>query len=347
MKRCFLLVFAVSLGWSQTNTTTQLPTPQPAPGSTGAATSGLKLRGSDLVAETDPNRVVAIIHGDKITAAEAQKLLKRLPPEQAARITTPDQKQKAVENVYLATKLAEEGEKLKLADTSPWKEQLDNYRVSLMANAYVQHLAQQNFTPSDADISKYYTDHTAEYQQVKLSVIYISYTPAGTAASANPPPGAPTPRTQAEAKAKAVDVVTRARAPGGDFAAIATMNSDDKNSAAKGGDVGTMSVGKNNLPKELGEVLAKMNKGDVSDPIDMKNGYYILHANDVIHQTLDEVKPQITEAIKADHTKAVVQNTVSEYKIQVQDSDFFATGKPAGTVQPPTKAPSLQNPPAH
>jgi PPIC-type PPIASE domain len=346
MKRCFLLVFAVSLGWSQTSTTTQLPTPPPTPGNTGAAASGLKLRGSDVMAETDPNRVVAIIHGDKITAADAQKLLKRLPPEQAVRITTPEQKQKAVENVYLATKLAEEGEKLKLADTSPWKEQLDNYRISLLANAYVQHLAQQNYTPADTDISKYYADHPLEYQQVKLAVIYISYTPAGAPTPTNPPAGV-TPRTQAEAKAKATEVVTRARAPGGDFASIATMNSDDKNSAAKGGDVGTISAGKNSFPKELAEVLAKMNKGDITDPIDMKNGYYILHANDIIHQTLDEVKPQIAETLKADHTKAVVQNTVSEYKIQVQDSDFFATAKPAGTVQPPTKTPSLQSPPNH
>lgn len=347
MKRCFLLFFTVSLTWSQTSTTTQLPqpAPSPAPENSGAATSGLKLRGSDAVAEADPNRVVAVIHGDKITAAQAQKLLKRVPPEQAAKMTTPEQKEKMLENVYLATKLAEEGEKLKLAETSPWREQLDNYRISILANAYVQHLSQENYSPTDADVSKYYADHAADYEQLKLSVIYISYTPAGTPAGTKAPAGA-TERTQAEAKTKADDVVARARA-GGDFASLATMNSEDKSTSGKGGDVGTVSAGKNSLPKEMNAALAKMNKGDVSDPIELRNGYYILRVNDRIHQTLDEVKPQIAEAMKTDHARSVIQNKMAEYKIQVQDSDFFAPGKPAIAIQPATKSPSLQNPPAH
>lgn len=342
MKRCFLLLFALPLAWCQTT-----PTPQPGqttPNSSGAPTSGLKLRGPDTVAETDPNRVVAVIHGDKITAVQAQQLLKRLPPEQLAKLTSPDQMEKAVENVYMATKFADEGEKLKLGDNSPWKEQLDNYRVSILANAYVQHLAQDSFNPTDAEISKYYSDHAAEFEQLKLSVIFISFTPAAT----TPPAGATT-RSQAEAKTKAADVVARSRA-GGDFAALAKMESDEKNSAAKGGDIGTLSASKNNLPKEIAPVVAQLKKGDVSDPIEERNGYYIFRLNDRIAQSLDEAKPQIISAMRSEHAKQVVQNMMSEYKIQVQDGDFFTRSSP-GRATPPTaigpapgKAPSAQNP---
>lgn len=342
MQRCFLLFLAASLSWSQTSPTAPGQTaPQPTQANSGAANSGLKLRGADAVAAADPERVVAIIHGDKITAAQAQQLLKRLPPEQMAKIAGPDQMQKALENVYLALTLAEQGDKLKLGETSPWKEQLENYRISILANAYIQHLSQESFKPSDAEVSKYYSDHASEFEQMKLSLILISYVPAGSSV-----PAGVTSRSPEEALKKATDVVTRARA-GGDFAALAKQESDDKASAAKGGDVGTISAGKNNLPKEMTAALAKLNKGDVSDPVDEKNGYYVFRLNDRIRQSLDEVKPQIIEAMRSDHAKQVVQNTVNDYKVQVQDSDFFSGPKPTGPIQPAPKTPSLQNPPAH
>jgi hypothetical protein len=347
MKRCFLLLFAASLAWAQTTPTAQpgQTAPPAAPGGSGAATSGLKLRGPEAVAEADPTRVVAIIHGEKITAAEAQKLLKRLPPDQVAKIVSPEQMEKALENVYLATKLAVEGEKLKLEDASPWKEQLDNFRISILANAYVKHLTEEGYNPTDADISKYYADHNSDYEQLKLSAIFVSFTPAGAA-----PPAGAVSRTQDDAKAKAADVVARAR-NGGDFAALAKMDSDDKASGGKGGDIGSINAGKNNLPKDIGAVVVKMKKGEISDPVEQRNGYYIFLLNDRVQQTLDEVKPQIVDAMRSDHNKQIVQNVVSEYKIQVQDSDFFTRPGPPRTpsIGPgmPGKTPSLQNPPPH
>ncbi len=344
MKRCFLLLFAVSLAWSQTQ-----PTPQPGQtspqDSSGAATSGLKLRGPDAIAEADPTRVVAIIHGDKITAAQAQKLLKRLPPEQTAKIVSPEQMAKAVENVYLAVKLADEGDKLKLGDTPPWKEQLDNYRVSILANAYVQHLTQDGYNPTDADIAKYYADHTTEFEQLKLSAILVSFVPAGATA-----PASATARSQEQAKSKAADIVARARG-GGDFAALAKMESDDKSSAAKGGDIGSINAGKNSLPKDIAAVVTMMKKGDISDPVEQRNGYYVFRLNDRIEQTLDEAKPQIAAALRTEHNKQIVQTVMSDYKIQVQDSDFFTRTGPAGTALSVPglsgKTPTLQNTAPH
>ena len=80
------------------------------------------------------------------------------------------------------------------------------------------------------------------------------------------------PSAIAAVRDKAKALATQARA--GDFAAIARANTEDKRSAENGGDVGILPL--TSLLPDLQAVVAKMKKGQVSDPIQTESGFHIV-----------------------------------------------------------------------
>jgi peptidyl-prolyl cis-trans isomerase C len=346
------LALTATLGWSQT-----APAPPAAPGATTPPTgqtqpqngmAGLKVRGPLAVAQTDPTRVVAEINGQKITAKQAMAVLGTLTNEERKHFPETDTGiQQALQNAYIRMQFAEEAEKLKMADASPWKEDLEGARRSIMFQAYLQHLTTGDFEVKDADVTKYYADHPAEFEQMKLAVIQVSFLPAGAKPPADGKPG----RTQAEAKAKAEDVVKKLRA-GANFAEVAKTDSDDTASSGKGGEIGSFPTGKNNLPQNINDAVTKLKKGEVTDPLEARTGYYIILMSDRPKISFDEAKPKIIEQVRAAHANEVMKATMAKYKIQVEDNDFFdAGGKPAQPgqqVAPPPRPPqSPSQAPSH
>ncbi len=296
--------------------------------------AGLKVRGPQAVEQVDPNRVVAVINDQKITAKQAMAVLKTLSPDERKRFPETDVGiQQALQNAYIRMQFAEEAEKLKMADASPWKEDLDSARRSILFQAYLQHLTTGDFEVKDADVTKYYADHPAEFEQMKLAVIQVSFLPP----TAKPPADGKPTRTQAEAKAKADEIVKKLRA-GAKFADVAKTDSDDAASAGKGGEIGSFPTGKNNLPANINDAVSKLKTGEVTDPLEARTGYYIILMSDRPKISFEEAKPKIIEELRSAHANEVMKATMAKYKIQVEDNDFFdAGGKPA---QPGQKAPS-------
>jgi len=299
----------------------------------------LKPRGPLSVAQTDPDRVVAEINGQKITAKQAVEVLKTLTPEERKRFPETDAGiQQALQNAFIRVDFAGEAEKLKMGDAKPWKEDLESARRGILFQAYLQRITNGGFEVKDEDAAKYYADHASEFEQMKLAVIYVSFLPAGS----KPPADGKPSRTQAEAKAKADDLVKKLRA-GANFAELAKTDSDDAASAGKGGEIGSFSTGKNNLPANINDAVTKLKKGEVTDPLEARTGFYIIQLSDRPKQSFDEVKPRIIEEIRTAHANEVMKVTLAKYKIQVVDNDFFDTGgkapQPGQTVVPPPPPP--------
>ncbi len=334
-----VLTLAATLGWSQAAPAAPGATTPPAPQTLPQnGMAGLKVRGPIAVAQTDPNRVVAVINGQKITAKQAVAVLDTLTPEERKHFPETDAGiQQALQNAYIRMSFADEGDKLKMADSPPWKGDLEAARRSILFQAYLQHLTTADFEVKDADITKYYADHPAEFEQMKLAVIQVSFLPPG----AKPPADGKPTRTQAEAKAKAEEVVKKLRA-GANFADVAKTDSDDAASAQKGGEIGSFPTGKNNLPANINDAVSKLKKGEVTDPLEARTGYYIILMSDRPKISFDEAKSRIIEELRSAHANEVMKATMAKYKIQVEDNDFFdAGGKPA---QPGQKAPAPQPP---
>ena len=151
---------------------------------------------------------------------------------------------------------------------------------------------------SDAEIQSYYNQHQAQYQvkaQVKVRHILIAV-PSGADA-----------KTDAAAKAKADDLLKQIKS-GGNFADLASKNSDDPGSKTQGGELGWLDPGKT-VP-EFDKAAFSLAPGQTSDVIKTQFGYHILQVEDkkTAHlRTLAEVKPEIEPVLEPQKAGAAEQ----------------------------------------
>jgi peptidyl-prolyl cis-trans isomerase D len=155
---------------------------------------------------------------------------------------------------------------------------------------------------SDADIQAYYNAHKDQYQvkeQAKVRHILIAV-PAGADA-----------KTDAAAKAKAEDILKQIKS-GGNFAELASKNSDDPGSKTQGGELGWLDPGKT-VP-EFDKAAFSLPIGQVSDLIKTQFGYHIMQVEDrkTAHlRPLAEVKSEIVPILEQQRVGAAEQTFAS------------------------------------
>jgi peptidyl-prolyl cis-trans isomerase D len=155
---------------------------------------------------------------------------------------------------------------------------------------------------SDAEVQAYYTAHQDQYQvkeQVKVRHILIAV-PADADA-----------KTDAAGKAKAEDLLKQIKA-GGNFADLASKNSDDPGSKAQGGELGWLDRGKT-VP-EFDKAAFSLAPGQTSDLVKTHFGYHILQVEDkkTAHlRPLAEVKPEILPVLEQQKAGAAEQTFAS------------------------------------
>jgi peptidyl-prolyl cis-trans isomerase C len=331
MKRSFLLLFASTFVWAQNPAPTGQPgQPKGAPPAQSAAPAQPK--GPVAVARQDPKRVVAVINGQNITAEEALRQLQALPQNELQQFQrSGGGLTSALQQIYLMRHLSDLATQEHLDQQEPWKSQLEFAHSNMLAQAYVNEISSK-VNPSAAEIKSYYDQHPQEFQEAKLSAIIVNFTPPGTTA----PPNMPGARTEAQAKTKADDLVKKIRG-GADFAALAKTDSDHKASANKGGELGVFTPER--LPKEISDPVFKLKPGEITDPIREASGYYILKVDSIDKKTFENAQSAIVAQLKSDQVRRTLDQQSDQYKVQVQDSDFFNL---PGTRS--TNTPSLAHP---
>ena len=306
--------------------------PQTGSTQTGSQQSGqLRPRGPEASAQQDPNHVVATIAGKPVTAKQALDMLSSLRPEDRKRFES--NLPALVQQVYMEDQLASEAARMKLDTQSPWKEQLRMTRDNILTQAY---LSQASSTGATEDPAAYYQAHAADFDQVKLSGILVAFSSPGTPAGA----GA-IQRTEAAAQEKADDLEKKLKT-GGDFSALARTDSDNQQSSVKGGDLGTFVMGDPNVPPAIRDRITKLQPGQISEPVRVPNGIYIFKLDSRNRLPLETVRQQIVQKQGNDRAQASLKTQMDKYKIEVQDTDFFAAPNSNGTSA--SKIPSLQRP---
>jgi len=155
---------------------------------------------------------------------------------------------------------------------------------------------------SDADVQAYYNAHQDQYQvkeQVKVRHILIAV-PAGADA-----------KTDAAGKAKAEDILKQIKA-GGNFADLASKNSDDPGSKTQGGELGWLDRGKT-VP-EFDKVAFTLAPGQTSDLVKTQFGYHILQVEEkkTAHlRPISEVKAEIVPILEQQRAGAAEQTFAS------------------------------------
>jgi peptidyl-prolyl cis-trans isomerase D len=161
-------------------------------------------------------------------------------------------------------------------------------RIKIEFIHYEPHVLAAKITPSDQEIKDYYDRNLktrfTHPEQVHAQHILVAVPAGATAAEKD------------AAKKKAIGILAQAHK--GDFAKLAAKYSDDPSNKNSGGDLGTFSRGQ--MIKPFEDAVFKMKPGEI-EIVETNFGYHIVKLDehkDAHVDTIDQVKPQIIEAIR-------------------------------------------------
>ena len=276
--------------------------------------------------EPSPDTVVASFEGKKLTYGEMKKFLGVLPPAQQ-QAAMRDRKT-FVHEYFLMQHLADLAEKEKLDEKSPVKETLDFNRRIILMNAKLNDVA-NHMTVDEVDVKKYYETNRDKYSQVKLKVLYISFS-----SNPNGGTGVTKPLTEEEAKSKIEKILTEIRG-GADFVKMVKQYSEDKTSAEKDGDFGSIRKS-DNVPEPIRAVVFSLKPGEVGGPVRQPNGFYLFRADEVTTRTYQQVQMEIYEQARQAKYQQWMAQLNGSMDFKVENENFFKAPAP-----PPATAPQL------
>jgi len=291
----------------------------------------------------DPTKVVATIAGKDITVADVEKMLSAFNPQDLQMFQA--NPQLALSQYFLFIHLADEGDKARLLEKSPYKEQFELLKIQLLRQARLNE-ENNSFPVTPEMLESYYKQHSAQYEQAKIKVIQISFAgqvvSAGTgidaikAAAQGALAAAQAKRSEPEAKALADDIVKQLRG-GADFVKMVEKYSEDPVSKAAGGDFGVIKI-TSEYPAELKSAVFALKPGEVSAPIRQPTAYYVIRLEDKGLQSIDEVREPIVQILRNEHMNQWMKDIGTEYQAVIKDADLL---KAVGTLALPA-APAKQ-----
>jgi peptidyl-prolyl cis-trans isomerase C len=270
-----------------------------------------------------PDTVVAEVEGRKITAAEMDKILASLPANNQQAIRARPQ---LLTQVFLMQRLAEDAAKAGLDKQSPYREQLDAYRLQLLSNAELSTVNNSMQIPQE-DEQKYYKENPDKFKEVRVRVIYIAFNPTPGKA----PEDGKKQRTEAAAKAQIEDLAKQIQG-GADFGKLARELSDDQASAAKDGDFGVVKQN-SSYPKEIKDAVFALKQGEISSPVKQPNGFYLIRAEEVTQQPYNDALVQINQAVRQLKFQEWLKGMQAQYNVKIESPAYFAPRAPAQLQQ--------------
>ena len=189
---------------------------------------------------------------------------------------------------------------LKEAETAGWDknpevaEELARLRQRAIAESYLRTVSKvpDNY-PSEAEVKTVYDARKSSLlvpRQYQLAQIYVANPKTGDKA------------TDEQIRTQVDSIAKKLKQAGADFAAIARAESEERQTAARGGEVGW--VAEASLQPEIRTKLGA--KGSVTEAIRLGEGWYFVKVLDVRESripTFDEAKDQISRAMKAERFK--------------------------------------------
>lgn len=198
---------------------------------------------------------------------------------------------------------------LKEAQTKNWEKQpevaakLERLRASTIAESYLKSVSGVDYQPSEDELKRAYEAVKGSLQapkQIQLAQVFIAVGKDADQAAKD------------KAKTEMDAVQKQVKAAGSDFAAIARAHSEEAASAARGGEIGWLAEGQ--IQPEIRKKVEALKTGAVTDSILMDDGWHIvkvLDRKDARTLSLDEVKSQLTERLRAEHQRAQSQAYVA------------------------------------
>ncbi len=113
-------------------------------------------------------------------------------------------------------------------------------------------------------------------------------------------------------------------------------NSDDATSRDKDGDFATLRP-TDQIANEIKAAVFVLKPGEVTEPIEQANGYYLLRAEAIIYQPLSEVRTELIESLRQERFRRWMEQTRDSVKVQFPNGTFLGTAPPPPAAPAPAK----------
>ncbi len=201
-----------------------------------------------------------------------------------------------------------------------YTEQQEIFRTAdMVALRYLQFEPQRylaDVTFEESELEKYYRRHLDQFEileKIKASHILIKID-EGT-----------DDKTREEKRAFAEKLLEEAKT-GQDFAELARVNSDDKASAVKGGNLGYFTRG--SMVKPFEDAVFGMNPGDISDLVETTFGYHIIKVEEYTEpgvRSQEEALEEVKEGLRAEKAQQLAfEKAMDAYNINRKTGDLGA-----------------------
>lgn len=255
----------------------------------------------------------------KITQADFDREKKNLPPFAQKLFEGSEGKERFLNELVKKEMLYQEALRQGLDKDPAYKEKIADFKKITLISQLLENEIEEKAKVTAEDVKNYYDEHKedfAPFDQIRLSMIRV--------------------KTEDEAK-KILDKLKK----GEDFAQIARESSIDTNSAKVGGDLGFLS--RNQISPEYETVVARMMKGDVSDPVRTKHGFDIVKVTDKKTSTVvafDKVKSFIAQHLSGEKQKELfdsyIESLKKTYPVEI-NKEALAGPSPEGMKEPAEK----------
>ncbi len=248
------------------------------------------------------NKVIAKVNGEKIYQSELEDKLSKMFQNQAngEKIVIENFPSQVVEalaqDVYLQKELDKIAKKSKVAKDQNLQKQINDYKNSVLRQAYLNDLIAQSIT--DKAVKDKYSELSGELsgkKEMHLKHILVA---------------------SEEAAQKIIKELKGKKAAS--FEQLAKKYSTDEANAAAGGDLGY--VIPDNLDEDFAKALSSLAKGQVSDPIKTKFGWHIVLVKDIRDVNLpafEEVKSNIEDQLKQETVEKLFSSITKNAKIKI------------------------------
>jgi len=242
--------------------------------------------------------VVARIGGADITSEELRAYVETLNAQEQAAVAKDPALLSQVVRAYLARQAVLREARAKKWDQEPSvKAQLDRVRDQAITELYLQSVSKPpDGYPKEAEVQAAYDANKRAFdvpRQFRVAQIFVA---AARGADKD-----------AEEKArKRIDEVTRKlKQKGADFAAVARSDSDEKEAAQRGGEIGLLTEAQ--MVPGIRAVVSGLAKDAVSDPIRLDDGWHVVKVLDTkpaSTRPLSEVRDARVAQMRAERAQA-------------------------------------------
>ena len=245
---------------------------------------------------------VAKIGDVTLTEEDVRVRFKNLPPSAMQLFQGPDGMKVFVDELVKRELLYLAAKKKGIEQNEEVIKKLSDTRKDIVVTYFVDQEIKTAAMVTEKDVKDYYDSHKNEFtrkDKVTVSQIVV--------------------KTENDAN-KVLEKLKK----GEDFASVAAEVSLDRAAAKAGGNLGTFSPStKNTLNPKLQEVIFRHGKGEISNPISLKDGVHVLKITDIVGTILkfDQVKVAISRKIKAEKRKTafnkVLESSMKSYKLDI------------------------------